>query len=200
MTQVNKPHADACDRNRGPILEVLRSWLADSERVLEIGSGTGQHAIYFSQQLPHLTWIASDRQETHAGIRLWLEEAGLSNASGPVLLDLVQEPWPEIEADAVFTANTVHIVSWALVQALFRGAGRLLPPGGLFMIYGPFNYGGAYTSDSNARFDQWLKDRDAQSGIRNFEEVNTLARNAGLELCDDIEMPANNRILVWKRK
>lgn len=199
MTQVNKPHADACDRNRDPILQVIRPRLADSGRVLEIGSGTGQHAVYFSQQLPHLTWIASDRQDAHAGIRLWLEEAGQPNISGPVLLDLAREPWPEIEADVVFTANTVHIISWTLVQALFRGVGRLLPPGGSLMIYGPFNYGGDFTSDSNARFDQWLKDRDAQSGIRNFEDIDALARNAGLELRDDIEMPANNRILVWKK-
>jgi len=103
------------------------------------------------------------------------------------------------QKDVVFTANTVHIISWTLVQALFRGVGRLLPPGGSLMIYGPFNYGGDFTSDSNARFDQWLKDRDAQSGIRNFEDIDALARNAGLELRDDIEMPANNRILVWKK-
>jgi len=182
------------------MLKVIRPWLADSRTMLEIGSGTGQHAVYFAQQLPRLTWITSDKQDSHAGIRLWLEEAGLPNTSGPLLLDLAQEPWPEVEADAVFTANTVHIISWSLVEALFRGVGRQLPAGGLFMIYGPFNYGGSYTSESNARFDQWLKDRDAQSGIRNFEDVDVLARNAGLELCDDVEMPANNRMLIWKRK
>ncbi len=200
MIQVNKPHADACDRNRDPILKIIQPWLVDSRTVLEIGSGTGQHAAYFAQRLPRLTWISSDRQDAHAGIRLWLEEAGLPNTSGPVLLDLAREPWPETGADAVFTANTVHIISWLLVEALFRGVGRLLPPGGLFMVYGPFNYGGVYTSESNARFDEWLKDRDTQSGIRNFEDVAMLARNAGLELRDDIEMPANNRILIWKRK
>lgn len=200
MIQANKPHADACDRNRDPILKVIRPWLVESRSVLEIGSGTGQHAAYFAQRLPRLTWIASDRQDAHAGIRLWLEEAGLPNTSGPVLLDLAREPWPETGADAVFTANTVHIISWLLVEALFRGVGRLLPPGGVFMVYGPFNYGGVYTSESNARFDEWLKDRDTQSGIRNFEDVDMLARNAGLELRDDVGMPANNRILIWKRK
>ncbi|MFV1998348.1 MAG: DUF938 domain-containing protein [Acidiferrobacterales bacterium] len=200
MTQVNKPHADACDRNRDPILEVIRPWLSNSGRVLEIGSGTGQHAVYFSRQLPHLTWIASDKQDAHAGIRLWLEEAGLPNTSGPVLLDLAQEPWPEVDADVVFTANTMHIISWPLVQALFSGVGCLLQSRGLFMVYGPFNYDGRFTSDSNSRFDRWLKDRDTNSGIRNFEDVDAMAQNAGLELCDDIEMPANNRILVWKRK
>lgn len=199
MTQINKPHADAYDRNRDAILEVIRPWLADSSTVLEIGSGTGQHAVYFAQHLLHLTWIASDRQDAHAGIRLWLEEAGLPNTSGPVLLDLTHEPWPEIEADAVFTANTLHIISWSLVEVFFRGVGCLLLPGGLLMAYGPFNYGGLSTSESNARFDQWLKDRDIESGIRNFEDVDTLARSAGLELLDDTEMPANNRLLVWRK-
>ncbi len=199
MIQINKPHADACDRNRQPILDVIAPRLARSKSVLEIGSGTGQHAAYFAQQLPHLTWIASDRQESHAGIQLWLDEANLANAKGPLLLDVSQNPWPEVEADAVFTANTVHIISWSLVEDLFTGAGRLLPSGGLFMVYGPFNYGGQYTSDSNARFDQWLKDRDADSGIRNFEDVDSLARSAGLAASEDIAMPANNRILIWKK-
>lgn len=115
------------------------------------------------------------------------------------MLDVSQEPWPTIEADAVFTANTVHIIPWSLVQALFSGVGHLLSPRGLFMVYGPFNYDGRFSSDSNARFDQWLKDRDIESGIRNFEDVNSLAQNAGMKLHDDIEMPANNRLLVWRK-
>lgn len=200
MRKINKPHADACDRNQQPILDVIAPRLANSKSVLEIGSGTGQHAVYFARQLPHLTWITSDRQESHAGIRLWLEEAGLPNTKKPLLLDVTQDPWPAIEADAVFTANTVHILAWPLVEALFRGVGRLLPPGGLFLVYGPFNYGGQYTSDSNANFDRWLKDRDADSGIRNIEDVDALARRAGLEASEDIAMPANNRILIWKRR
>lgn len=200
MVKINKPYADACDRNQQPILEVITPWLVNSESVLEIGSGTGQHAVYFAKQLPHLTWITSDRQESHAGIRLWLDEADLPNAKGPLLLDVSQNPWPEVEADAVFTANIVHIISWQLVDDLFRGVGQLLPPGGLFMVYGPFNYGGQFTSDSNANFDQWLKDRDADSGIRNFEDVSALARNVGLEQREDVAMPANNRILIWKRQ
>ncbi|MEE8387238.1 MAG: DUF938 domain-containing protein [Acidiferrobacterales bacterium] len=199
MIQIIKPHADACDRNRQPILDVIAPRLTNYKAVLEIGSGTGQHAVYFAQQLPHLTWITSDRQESHTGIRLWLDEADLPNTKGPLLLDVSQDPWPEVEADAVFTANTVHIISWSLVDDLFKGVGRLLPSGGLFMVYGPFNYGGQYTSDSNASFDQQLKDRDAKSRIRNFEGVNALARSAGLELNEDVAMPANNRLLVWRK-
>lgn len=199
MRQNDKPHADACDRNRQPILEVITPRLENCKSVLEIGSGTGQHAVFFARHLPHLTWISSDRQECHSGIRLWQQEADLPNTKGPLLLDVSQEPWPTIEADAVFTANTVHIIPWSLVQALFSGVGHLLSPRGLFMVYGPFNYDGRFSSDSNARFDQWLKDRDIESGIRNFEDVNSLAQNAGMKLHDDIEMPANNRLLVWRK-
>jgi len=200
MSQINKPQADACDRNQQPILEVIAPRLENCKSVLEIGSGTGQHAVYFARHLPHLTWTSSDRQDCHAGIRLWLQEADLPNTKGPLSLDVSQQTWPEIETDAVFTANTVHIISWSLVQLLFSGVGRLLRPGGLFMVYGPFNYDGCFTSDSNARFDQWLKDRDIESGIRNFKDVNALAQSADLKLCDDIEMPANNRLLIWRKK
>lgn len=199
MKRIDKPHAESCDRNQQPILDVIGPRLLASKTVLEIGSGTGQHAVFFARHLPHLVWISSDKPENHPGIRQWQKEANLTNTEGPLKLDLSNEAWPEIEADVVFTANTVHIVSWTLVVALFKGSARLLPSGGLFMIYGPFNYGGNYSSESNARFDQWLKNRDSDSGIRGYEDLEKLARSFDLEPSEDIMMPANNRLLVWRR-
>jgi cyclopropane fatty-acyl-phospholipid synthase-like methyltransferase len=167
--------------------------------VLEVGSGTGQHAVYFARKMPHLSWYTSDRQEYHDGIRQWLREAALPNTPDPLLLDVSQPRWPPLPVDALFSANTTHIMHWQEVEALFDGIGRMLPAGGLFVLYGPFNYRGAYTSDSNARFDAWLKERDPESGIRDFEALNGLAGQAGMTLQQDYEMPANNRILCWRK-
>ena len=194
-----KPYSESCDQNRGPILRVIAPLLVDRQVVLEIGSGTGQHAVFFARQMPHLVWHTSDRVENHPGIRSWLDEADLPNLPPPLALDVVRDPWPVLGVDAVFSANTAHIMGWPAVQAMFRGVGDLLPADGLFLLYGPFNYGGAYTSDSNARFDQWLKGRDPESGIRDFEALERLAREAGMRLHDDYPMPANNRILCWRR-
>ncbi|MGY0634794.1 DUF938 domain-containing protein [Luteimonas sp. A478] len=194
-----KPHAPACDRNRDPILAVLREHFADRRRVLEIGSGTGQHAVHFAQAMPWLQWQASDVAENQPGIRAWLDDAQLLNAPAPVVLDVAQSPWPAV--DAVFTANTLHIMGWDAVQAFFSGVGQVLADadGGKLVAYGPFKYDGAFTSDSNREFDAWLKARDPQSGIRDFEAVDELANDAGLRLVTDLAMPANNRCLVWKR-
>lgn len=194
-----KPYAAACDENRQPILAVLKPLLCDRQAVLEIGSGTGQHAVYFGEQFPHLTWQTSDQLESHAGIKTWLRDVQLPNVQPPLLLDVRQAEWPKLAVDAVFTANTLHIMSWAAVQACFAGVSKLLPSQGLFIAYGPFNYGGQFTSASNARFDQWLKQRDPDSGIRNFEALNALAVQAGMALQADYAMPVNNRMLVWRQ-
>lgn len=194
-----KPYAASCDENREPILTVLKPLLAEHQAVLEIGSGTGQHAVYFGAQLPHLTWQTSDQLEYHQGINAWLQDSQLPNVPAPLVLDVRQTEWPKLQVDAVFTANTLHIMSWAAVQACFVGVGSLLTANGLFIVYGPFNYGGQFTSASNARFEQWLKQRDPESGIRNFEDLNILAVKAGMELQADYEMPVNNRILVWRK-
>ena len=196
-----KPHAPSCDRNREPILAVLREHFAGSRRVLEIGSGTGQHAVHFAAAMPWLTWQTSDVAENLPGIRAWLDEANLANTPPPLVLDALQSPWPEIDADAVFTANSLHIMGVDAVEALFRGVGRVLAgaPGGTLVAYGPFNYGGAYSSDSNRDFDAWLKARDPRSGIRDFETIDVLASTEGLRLVADVAMPANNRCLVWSR-
>ncbi|WP_313460596.1 DUF938 domain-containing protein [Stenotrophomonas sp.] len=199
--------SEACERNRDPILAVLRPHLQDRQRVLEIGSGTGQHAAYFASQLPHLQWQASDHPDYLPGIAERLAEAALPNAPPPWPLQAVLEPQPGLAPwpadagrfDVVYSANTLHIMSWAHVQALFAGLPAVMAPGALLCVYGPFNYGGEYTSDSNRTFDAWLKDRDPASGIRDVEAVDALASAQGLVLIDDVAMPANNRLRVWRR-
>lgn len=194
-----KPHAESCDQNREPILAVLGVEFAHAQVVLEIGSGTGQHAVYFAAELPHLTWLTSDLAVNHPGILAWLQEAGLSNVRPPLDLDVRAQRWPVDTVDAVFSANTVHIMDWNGVEHMFAGIGRVLEPGGVFCLYGPFNYNGTYTSDSNRRFDAWLKQRDRASGVRDFEALDELAQGAGLRMRNDHAMPANNRTLVWER-
>ena len=193
------PFSEACERNKDPILDVLREAFGDRTKVLEIGSGTGQHAAHFARHLPHLIWEPSDLAENLPGIRLWLKEAALPNLLDPIVLDIDDAQWPDTGADAVFTANTLHIVSWPRVERLFERAGALLPAGGVLAVYGPFNYGGVHTSESNARFDAMLRARDPRSGIRDFEKVNELAKRQGLILLEDRAMPANNRMLVWRK-
>ena len=194
-----KPFSQACEENKKPILAVLNALFADVRRVLEVGSGTGQHAVYFASALSHLTWQPSDLPRHLDGIRAWLEEAALPNLKAPVALD-VGGVWPNQRFDAVFSANTTHIMSWPQVVQMFTGIGRTLGIGGRFALYGPFNFGGDYTSESNARFDQWLKARDPDSGIRNFEDLDHLAGSNGLFFVEDVPMPVNNRILVWRRR
>lgn len=194
---MDKPHAPATDRNREPILEVLRERFADRREVLEIGSGTGQHAAYFAAALPWLRWQASDVAGNLPGIRLWLDEAGLPNTPPPIEVDM-RNPWPDTSFDAVFSANTLHIMGWPQVQQLFAELGARLPAGGLLTVYGPFNYDGQFTSDSNARFDASLRAGNPASGLRDFEKVNALAVDAGLILLDDRAMPVNNRCISWR--
>jgi hypothetical protein len=184
-----KPFSEASERNRGPILAVLKRVFAASRTVLEIGSGTGQHAAYFAPELPHLKWQPSDVAANLPGIREWGAE--------PIELD-VDGAWPAIDADAVFTANTCHIMSWPQVERMFAGLGGMQ---GLkvFALYGPFNYAGKPTAESNARFDTMLRARDPASGLRDFEAIVKLARKAGLALVEDNPMPANNRLLVFRR-
>ena len=192
-----KPYSEACEINKAPILAVLKEIFADRKRVLEIASGTGQHAVHFGRELPHLTWQPSELTQNLAGIRAWLEEAQLPNVPAPLAIDVNDAHWPVATVDAIFNANTVHIISWPEVERLFAHIARVIAPGGYVCLYGPYNYGGNFTSESNARFDGWLKSRDPRSGVRDFEAVNRLAESHGLELLRDIAMPSNNRILVW---
>ena len=194
-----KACSEASERNKEPILRVLRQVLPSAGTVLEIGSGTGQHAVYIGAAFPRLVWQTSDLTENHADIRAWLDEAGLDNVRPPLTLDVGAGPWPGEPVEAVFSANTAHIMSWPQVEAMLRGVGRSLADGGVFCLYGPFNYDGNYTSESNAAFDRFLRDRDPQSGIRDFEAINELMEEPGLVLWRDYAMPANNHLLVWKK-
>lgn len=195
---MSKPFSQACENNKQPILAVLREAFAAAGTVLEIGSGTGQHAVFFAAQMPWLRWLPSDCAPNLPGIRAWCDDAALPNLLAPIELD-VTATWPVLQADAVFSANTAHIMPWPAVEIFFAGVGRLLPANGVFALYGPFNYDGRYTSESNADFDQWLKSADRRRGIRDFEAVNALAERAGFALLADHAMPANNRTLVWRK-
>jgi len=195
---MDKPHSPSCDRNREPILAVLQDHCQDRRDLLEIGSGTGQHAVFFAANLPHMSWRASDRRENLPGIRAWLDEAALANTPQPLELD-VNGTWPQQRFDAVFTANTLHIMAWPEVERLFAGLDGILAEDAKVITYGPFNYGGRFTSDSNASFDAWLKARGGHQGIRDFEAVDALAAKIDLELVEDRAMPANNRCLIWQR-
>jgi len=195
----DKPHSAACDRNRDPILAVLQVHFSDRERVLEIGSGTGQHAAYLAKTLPMLAWQASDVQENLPGIRARLDEAALVNTPAPLEFD-VDGRWPQALYDAVFSANTLHIMRWNEVRTLFTKLPSITTADAKLAIYGPFNYGGNFTSDSNRDFDASLKQRAPHMAIRDFEAVNTLAAAAGFALIDDVPMPANNHCLVWQRQ
>lgn len=197
---MSKPYSASCDNNREPIFSVLEGLFENCRSVLEIGSGTGQHAVYFAERLPQLVWQCSDLEENHAGIRQWLGEAALPNTPPPLLLDVKSHYMSALNFDAVFSANAIHIMGWDAVRSMIQGVGQILSEGGLFILYGPFNYGHKYSSDSNARFDEWLRQRDPVSGIRNFEDVEKLANEAQLTLHEDISMPANNRILCWRKE
>lgn len=194
-----KPFAPACERNRGPILEVLQVFLADRRHVLEIGSGTGQHAVHFAAALPALTWQASDRAPSLPGIRAWLDAAGLANTPPPLALD-VAGPWPSGPFDAVFSANTLHIMSWAQVEALFAALPAVTTGDAKLAIYGPFNRSGRFTSESNAAFDAQLRARAPHMGIRDDRAVDALAQAAGFVLSEDCALPANNRLRLWQRR
>ena len=192
------PFSQAAENNREPILGGLRECLASCRSVVEIGAGTGQHAVHFAEQLPWLTWHPTEHADALGLLRPRCAAARLANLAAPTALDIAAGPWPDPWPDAVYTANTLHIVAPVLVEALFAAVSRA-PAGALLVVYGPFNYGGGYTAESNARFDDWLKARDPASGIRDVEWVHDLAGAAGYALVEDRPMPANNRLLWWRR-
>lgn len=194
-----KPFAPSCERNREPILAVLREWFASCTRVLEIGSGTGQHAVYFAAALPHLIWQCSDRPDQLPGMRCWLDEAQLPNTPPPLALDVESGPWPQSPFDAMFSANTAHIMSWEQVRGVFAHLPQVLIAGGVFVLYGPFKRGGEHTSDGNAAFDAQLRAQSPHRGIRDVEALDALALAAGMHRLGDVAMPANNACLIWQR-
>jgi cyclopropane fatty-acyl-phospholipid synthase-like methyltransferase len=198
--QPSKPFSPSSEENKQVILEVLKPLLSESKNVLEVASGTGQHAAYFAEQMPHLQWQTSDLKENHPGIRQWIAEAALQNIALPIPLNVSTDPWPEKTFDVVFSANSFHIMKQQNVIDFFTNISSKINKRGFIIIYGPFNYDGRFTSESNARFDAILQSRNCGSGIKDFESCNTLAEIGGFRLIEDFEMPQNNRILVWQKK
>jgi cyclopropane fatty-acyl-phospholipid synthase-like methyltransferase len=196
------PSAPACERNKGPILEVLHREFADRRSVIEIGSGTGRHAVYFAAQIPQLVWQTSDLPENHAGIAAWLKHVPLANARAPLTLDVESADVASLQSmtfDAAFSANTAHIMGIEAVQAMFDLVGRVLPSGGVFCLYGPFNFDGSFSSPSNAEFDASLRRQDPAMGIRNIEDLDEFGKTSKLTRERLYAMPANNHIGVWIR-
>jgi cyclopropane fatty-acyl-phospholipid synthase-like methyltransferase len=193
------PFSEACERNKGPILEVLRAALAQRTQVLEIGSGTGQHAVHFAAHLTHLTWYPTEQLAYLADLASRVKQEGTRNLRPPTVLDVKQNVWPLRSVDAIYSANTLHIMGWAEVEAMFRGIDAVLSPHGVACIYGPFRYAGSYTSESNRDFDLMLKERDPLSGLRDLTELAALAGRHALKLRVDHDLPANNRLLEFVR-
>ncbi len=189
----------AAERNREPILQVLRNEFRHFNTVLEIGSGTGQHAVYFAAKMSWLNWQTSDLRDNHAGINAWIDASEGSNIGRPFELDVRQSGPPKTRYDAVFSANTAHIMSIDTVNGMFAVVGRVLGPGGLFCLYGPFNMGGNFSSDSNRHFDESLRSQDAVMGIRDLEQLDKFAESANLLRIRFYSMPANNNIAVWQK-
>lgn len=193
---LDKPFSQACENNKKPILEVLSRVFNDSKRILEIGSGTGQHAVFFAAKLAHLDWCTSDRPDYHSGINLWLQQDDVKNLHAPVAFTVGENDWPVVDVDGVFTANTTHIMQPSEAKLMMGMVAKNLPENGLFCQYGPFNFNGQYTSDSNRAFDQHLAQQNC-GGIRDIEELVEWAKP--LQLIETVAMPANNFLLVWKK-
>ena len=194
-----KPYSQACENNKQPILEVIQPLLESASSVLEIGSGTGQHAVFFAEKMPHLQWQTSDLIENHPSIQSWLDDTQLCNIYAPLPLNVLTDVWPATAYDSVYSANTAHIMPWNAVETMFHGVSTILKTNGFFILYGPFKYNGEFTSDSNRQFELWLKSVNPESGIRDIESLLQLAENNGMKLLNDFSMPANNQILVWQK-
>lgn len=193
------PFSQACENNKHPILAGIRPLLSTVSAVLEVGSGTGQHAVHFAAALPQLSWHTSDRLANHAAIQAWINHSDLSNVIAPIELDVRTFDWSTQHCEAIYAANAVHIMSWGAAQRFIKSAALALAQGGFFILYGPFNYAGQYTSLSNQRFDRYLAAQHPASGIRDFTAINALAEQRQLRLLSDAAMPANNRLLVWQK-
>ncbi len=197
---MDKPYSPACERNRGPILEVLKEHiLPTDERLLEVGAGSGQHAVYFAPCFPRLEWFPTDLSSQLLGMKKWVDEARIPNLQKPQRLDVSKDDFPKLRFDVVYTANTLHIMHWKDCKSFMKLLGHRLREGSRAIFYGPFKYNGEFTSPSNAEFDETLRARDPLSGIRAFEDVNNNMMKNGFELVHDYEMPANNRMLIYSR-
>lgn len=194
-----KPYAEAADRNKEPIGQVLAGELELPCRVLEIGTGTAQHAVEFARRFSQVHWITSDLAVNHPGIAIALAEANLGNLEGPLELDVAADRWPELEVQVVYTSNTCHIMSWPEVRAMLAGVGSLLPSGGRLFIYGPFMVAGLHTAESNRTFDAGLRRRASHMGLRDVQQLQVECEKHGLRLDRRYTMPANNFMLCWSK-
>ena len=194
---MNLPFAESSEQNKSVIFDVIKSFLQGD--VLEIGSGTGQHAVFFAGQLPQLNWQTSEVESNLPGIEAWIRHSELTNLLPPIALDVLGR-WPERQFDTVYSANCFHIMGEKAVAKCFDGVGACLSEDGFLAVYGPFNYAGNFTSESNARFDAMLKARDPESGIKDFEWLDQIAAKQNLRLLEDIAMPENNRSLIWQKR
>ncbi len=194
------PNSPSCERNKDAILKKLDQHLSVTTSVLEIGGGTGQHAQYFASAMPHLSWQTTDRAVYLENLATRIQYADLDNLPAPIALD-VSQPWSnfDLRYDGIFTANTLHIMGWEEVVGMVAWLPKVLAPKARVITYGPFNYGGEYTSESNRRFDQSLRQQEPSMGIRDFDRLETLMNQQGIELFEDCEMAANNRLLIWDR-
>ena len=193
------PFSQACENNKEVILTGITPYLLDVEEVLEVGSGTGQHAVHFAKSLPHLYWQTSDLVTNHQGISAWIEHSQLPNVKHPIALNVEIFDWEQKQVSAIYSANALHIMSWQAAKQFIAGAASAIHQGGYLILYGPFNYDGKYTSQSNADFDKWLKQQTPDSAIRPFEAVDSIANAGDLLLIEDKAMPANNRLLIWRK-
>lgn len=205
MNTSDLPFAPSCENNKDPILSVLRRHLLPAPNgtlrtVLEIAGGTGQHAMYFAQNMPHLHWQSTDVPDNVDSLNLRITAAQLNNLPFAKALDVTQDEWGFDPVDYIFTANSLHIMPWQAAQDFIRQAGGLLKPDGKLCVYGPFKYQSEFTTPSNAQFDLWLKSRNPASGVRDFEALAELASDVGLHFIEDNAMPANNQLLVWGKR
>ncbi|MCP3672912.1 MAG: DUF938 domain-containing protein [Gammaproteobacteria bacterium] len=196
---MKKPFSQACENNKRPILDVISKHFENSELILEIGSGSAQHSLYFAEKLKQLYWQTSDQEENLEGINLQLNEYRKYNLGRPFSLDVTQNKWEIEHCDGVFSANTTHIMTWSMVEKMFEGVGHVLLPKKEFCLYGPFKFNGEYSADSNKAFDEMLHERNPNSGLRNFEDLQKLAESQGLSFVKKYDLPANNNILVWQQ-
>ena len=194
-----KPFSQACANNQEIICGILERVFADKKSVLEIGSGTGQHGVWFARKLPHLSWQMSDREQNHAGIKWWMNDYPAPNLLPPMPLDVLNDHWPTAHYDAIYSANTAHIMPWEAVAAMISGIGERLVSGGVFCLYGPMKYLGVLDAKTNTAFNYRLQQQFAHQGIREFHDINGLATEAGLVLREDNPMPASNRLIVWQK-
>ena len=196
---MSKPFSQACENNKDPILEAITAYFRPGQTILEIGTYTAQHIEYFAERLTGVIWQPSDTPDSMTVVEAGLAGSMNDNILPPMTLDVCQDKWPIGSVDGVFSANTLHIMSADSLPCFFAGVGRILKPRGFLCVYGPFRYKGEFTSESNARFEEWLKSNDPDSGVRDFEKVKSLAEESGLMLVDDHAMPANNQLLVWQK-